>query len=295
MKKFTAFCISAALAAGTLNTRADSGRAAATGTGTPVLTAPAAPTGDHGTVSKDKVNVRSRADKNSEIVAQLKKGDSVVIVEHKGEWLRIRLPDTAKCYVGVKFIKDGLCTGDKVYVRCGQGLNFKDVGKLAKGDKVHVIGTKGEWTQIKPTADCTGWVATNLVDIAAPAPPPPPVAPPVITSVPEVVTPPVAAPPAVPAPIVVPIPVAEPGPEIYVQYVVKDGILRVVKETGAPSAYELTTVPFDQREYRLAYLELTEKNLSRFLGKHVRVLGTLRWHKTDRFPVIVVERIDMVW
>jgi SH3-like domain-containing protein len=251
-------------------------------------------------VSKDKVNVRARADKNSEVVAQLKKGEAVKIVEHKGEWLRIRLPDAAKCYVGVKFIKNGQCTGDRVYVRCGEGLNFKDLGKLAKGDKVHVVATKGEWTQIKPTADCSGWVAANLVEIAAPAPPPIPVAPPVITNAPEIATapvpaPPVVAPPVVPAPMVAPIPVAEPGPEVYVQYVVKDGILHAVKEPGAPAAYELTTVPFDDRSYRFAYLEPTDKNLERYEGKHVRVLGTMRWRKIDRFPVIAVERLDMVW
>ena len=294
MKKYAVFCISAALAAGTLNTRADSGRAVATGTSTPAPAIKTAASGDQGTVSKDKVNVRARADKNAEVVAQLKKGDTVKIVEQKGEWLRVRLPDTAKCYVGAKYVKNGQCVAEKVNVRCGEGTAFKDIGKLATGDKVHVVATKGEWTQIKPTAGCSGWVAANLIEIAAPAPPPP-IAPPVITNAPEVVTAPVPAPPVVPAPMVAPIPVAEPGPEIYVQYVVKDGILYAVKEPGAPAAYELMTVPFGDRSYRLAYIEPTEKNLERYEGKHVRVLGTMRWRKIDRFPVISVERLDMVW
>src|SRR5712671_2132950 len=155
MKKFVLLCaISLAVA---VISRADSGAVVAQA---PVIT------GGQGTVNKDNVNVRARADKNAEFVAQLSKGASVEVLDTKGDWLKITLPASAKCYVASKFIKDGASTGDAINIRCGPGTNFKDIGKLAKGEKVEVVETKGEWTQIKPTMHCTGWVAKEFIEIA---------------------------------------------------------------------------------------------------------------------------------
>ena len=80
MKKFVLLC--AISLAATAGTRADVGV---------VAQAPAITTG-HGTVTGDKVNIRARADKNSEVVAQLAKGDSVEVLDHKADWLKITLP-----------------------------------------------------------------------------------------------------------------------------------------------------------------------------------------------------------
>ena len=200
MKKFTSLCVlSAAFACVLLCTvqpvRADS---------IPIVQPVAAPvtqTGQ-GTVKGDRSNVRSRPSMNAEVVAQLHKGDTVDVLERKSvtersksmEWLRVTLPPTAKCYVSAKHVTDGVVNTDNLNVRCGPGSNYRDIGKLPKGTKVEVVETTGEWTQIKPTPHCTGWIATELVNIettaAAVVTPPP--APSVNT--PEVVTPPVAAP-----------------------------------------------------------------------------------------------------
>jgi len=125
MKKFVLLCAISLAVAGI--TRADSGAVIAQA---PVIT------GGQGTVTKDKVNVRARADKNAELVAQLTKNERVEVLDTKGDWLKITLPASAKCYVATKFIKDGMTTGDAINIRCGPGTNFKDIGKLAKGEKV---------------------------------------------------------------------------------------------------------------------------------------------------------------
>ena len=298
MKKFTSLCIiSAVVACALLLARATTSRADALVTqATPP---PAAAGGNHGAVTKDKVNVRARASKIAEVVCQLNKGDSVEILErktsHEGdkemEWLRIPLPATANCYVASKFIKDGETTADAVNIRCGPGSSYKDVGKLAKGEKVEVVGTHGEWTQIKPTSHCTGWVAAEFVEVApAPAAPSPSA-----SAAPEIVTPPVAL-PLEPLPTTPGIRPAEGESDVRVRYVVKDGILRAVEDAAnAPGSYELLTEEVGYRQYRIAYLETTEKNLQRYEGKHVRVMGNERWRKGDRYPVIAVERVDMVW
>lgn len=268
MKKFALLCAISVVVAGLA--RADVGL---------VVQAPAITSG-HATVTKDKVNVRARADKNSELVAQLAKGDGVEVLDRKGDWLKIVLPVNADCYVAAKFIKDGAATGDAVNIRCGPGTNYKDVGKLSRGEKVTVVAEKGEWIQIKATPHCSGWIAAEFVEIM---PTPAPI------QITEVVTPPVSLPPAVSAPAVP----AE--PEVQVQYVVKDGYVTGVKEANAPGPYALRTETVGGRDYIIAYLDAPQTNLSRYEGKHVRVLGNQHWARNERYPVIAVERIDMVW
>jgi len=84
-------------------------------------------------------------------------------------------------------------------------------------------------------------------------------------------------------------------PDVLVTYAVKDGFLQLVNEAHAPASFELRTPEVDRLSFRMAYLESSETNLKKFEGKHVRIVGTQRWHKGDRYPVITVERIDMVW
>jgi len=298
MKKFTNSCvISVTVAASVLLTGAIASHADAlmTQAAPPAV----APSGSHGTVTKDRVNVRARAGRTAEVVCQLNKGDVVEILERKTsqegdkqmEWLRIPLPASAKCYVASRYIKDGEVTADAVNIRCGPGGVYKDVGKLAKGEKVEVVGTHGDWTQIKPTAHCSGWIAAEFVEIA-PEPAPAAMSP-SASAAPEVAISPVTL-PIEPLPPSLQPAVAE--PEVHVQYVVKDGILRAVADpANAPGSYELMTEEIGLRQYRIAYLETAERNLQRYQGKHVRVLGNQRWRQGDRYPVIIVERVDMIW
>ncbi len=270
--------------------RADSGAAA------PVAAAPAAETG-RGTVKGQHSNVRSRPSMGSEVITQLHKGESVDVLERKTvterekpmDWFRIALPPTAKCYVSAKHLTDGAANVENLNVRCGPGSNYRDIGKLTKGTKVEVVEKKGEWVQIRPTPECSGWIAAELVDVeAAPRGPAP------SAGTTDVVTPPVAVSPA-PAPAAPVVSIVNADPDVLVTYVVKDGYVGAVNEPNAPATFELRTAEVDRLSFRVAYLETSDTNLKRFEDKHVRVVGTQRWHKGERYPVIAVERIDMVW
>jgi hypothetical protein len=94
--------------------------------------------------------------------------------------------------------------------------------------------------------------------------------------------------------------IAPPEPETLSYYVVKDGIFRTVDASELSgdkqlAPYELMTIMFERRHYRIAFLEVAEKDLDKYQGKHVRILGNLRWKRGDRDPVIVVDRIEPVW
>ncbi len=70
---------------------------------------------------------------------------------------------------------------------------------------------------------------------------------------------------------------------------------QLAKHFNAPASFEVRTAEEDRLSFRIAYLETTDTNLKRFEGKHVRIVGTQRWHKGERYPVIALERVDMVW
>ena len=253
---------------------------------------PSLAVGNHGVVKGTRANVRARPSLTAEPVFQLNKGESVTIVERKTvsgngkdiEWLRIQLPAQAKCFVSAQLVSNSVVKADSVYVRCGPSTNHRDVGKLAKGDSVEIVKTEGAWLQIKPTPQCTGWIAAELVEIA-PAPATPVTALPPTTA--EVATP--------PAPAGTIVKVVDSDPDVIVQYVAQDGILLAVTEAGAPASYQLMTPETDRLQQRIFYLESDRANLKRFEGKHVRVAGNERWRKGDRYPVLAIDRIGIVW
>jgi uncharacterized protein YgiM (DUF1202 family) len=293
------FILSGALACAALWTtqsaRADSG----------VVIQPVAvttPQTGRATVKGERSNVRARPSMTAEVIAQLHKGDTVDVLERKSvterdkskDWLRIPVPATAKCYVSAKHVTDGVVNADNLNVRCGPGSNYRDIGKLPKGAKVEVVGTTGEWTQIKPTSECRGWIAAELVNVEVAATPLIAPAPTPSVNTPEVVTPPVQAPVIIATPAAPSVSIVNIDPDVAVAYVVKDGYLHAVTEANAPASYELRTPEVDRLSFRIAYLETADTNLKKYEGKHVRVLGNQHWRKGDRYPVIVIERLDIV-
>jgi len=283
------FVLSTALACVTF-LGASASRADSSGPAEPATTASSAT--ERGTVKGEHSNVRSRPSLHSEVVVQLHKGETVDVLEHKSaaeheksmEWLRIALPASVKCYVSAKHLTDGTVNVEELNIRCGPGSSYREVGKLPKGTKVEIVDKKGEWAQIKPTAQCSGWIAAELVQVEVIPPPAP--APAASGNTTDIVT------PAVTAPSVS---VVNTDPDVLVTYAVKDGYLQSITEPNAPASFELRTPEVDRLSFRMAYLEAPEMNLKKFEGRHVRLVGTQRWKKGDRYPVITVERIDMVW
>jgi uncharacterized protein YraI len=267
-----------------------------------------------GTVQGTRCNVRALPETKAEVVTQLNKGDTVTILEHKtvttggqqDAWLRIAMPPSGKCFVSAQFVKDGVITGDDLYVRCGPGTRFREVGKLPKGHKVEIVATQGEWVQIKPTSHCSAWISADLVAIELPAAPPvpaivpAPIAPaetPAATKEPSTA---VERPPMIvavtPAPAAPAVQVTETGPAEFIHYAVKEGILKSVPNAeSAPGAYQLMTMERNRIVHRICYLDTTKMNLGRFENKKVRVFGNIRWREKERDPVMIVERVDMVW
>ena len=161
---------------------------------------------------QNNVNVRGQAAINSEVVAHLKKGDKVTILEEvtikspktdePSKWAKISLPASTPVWVNASFLDASKAVvPKKLNLRSGPGENYSVLGRIPKGTVVKEVETKGDWLKIEAPADTYAFVAAHLltkepattapVIIAANEPPKPPV-PPVETKVAAVPPAPVA-------------------------------------------------------------------------------------------------------
>lgn len=56
-------------------------------------------------------------------------------------------------------------TSDDTLIRSGAGTNYYDCGKLRKGDKVKVVGSRYSWLQIVPPAGSFAWISKQYVQV----------------------------------------------------------------------------------------------------------------------------------
>jgi uncharacterized protein YgiM (DUF1202 family) len=197
-------------------------------------------------VRQNNVNVRGQAAINSEVIAHLKKGDKVTVLEEitlkkpktdePAKWARIALPAGTAVWVHSSFVDMSTKTvkAKKLNLRSGPGENYSVVGHLEKGAAIKEVETKGEWIKIEAPEKTGAFVAAHLLSkdtsgsavavappprVPPPVTPPPPVPPPVVTPPPPVTTVAVTPPPPVPPPVdntpptpVVPPPLITPPP-----------------------------------------------------------------------------------
>jgi SH3-like domain-containing protein len=226
-------------------------------------------------VLKDRVNLRARPTTKAEVVGQVNRGDTLDVFEHTmaegEEWVRVALPATASAYVNAAHVKDGVVTADTLNVRSGTSTKHAVLAKLKKGDHVDVIDARGEWLKIHPPAGASAWVAARLVQISAP--------PVVETLVPLEVQ-----------------PLPQPEREAVTQTVVRIGVLQRATDGAAQGAlYELRTPEVEYRSHRMCFVDTEGANLERFVGKKIRIQGTERWERGQRYPVVVVKRVSPIY
>ncbi|MBM3876828.1 MAG: hypothetical protein FJ386_08940 [Verrucomicrobia bacterium] len=134
-------------------------------------TAPAAE--QTATVKDNRVNIRGQATLNSEVITQLKKGETVTVLEQipvkapkAGEpraWLRIALPANTPVWVFNSFISNNAVHVPKLNVRAGPGENYSIVARMEKGAPVKPLRTSGAWMEIEPPPGASAFVAAETV------------------------------------------------------------------------------------------------------------------------------------
>ncbi|MSR65740.1 MAG: hypothetical protein EXS18_08185 [Verrucomicrobiae bacterium] len=280
-----------------------------------------------GTVKVDKLNIRAQAKGNAETVVQLTKGDRVTILDKKtaaGDkdkksttWLKIALPDKATVWIKSEFVKDGVVTAEKVNVRSGAGVNFSIVGLVHRGDKVQPVRTLADWSEIRPTASCFGWVSSEYIDIAPelqgappaetiqPATPSTSVTPVPTTSGVQVISDhpiasgqPVIVAPSEPAATASANPTAtvigeSAGPSTPVT---REGVLHscanyLLKRPGTHALWQEGV----GKPYIIAYLNSATVSLDQYEGRRVQVIGQETTLINWKSPVIEVQKAQTTW
>jgi len=279
-------------------------------------------------VKKNRVNVRAQALPTSEVITQLKKGETVVVLEEitakkpkRGEpakWAKIQLPPNTPVWVYAPYIETTNNTVNikQLNLRAGPGERFSVIGRIERGTSVKQIRTTDNWMEIEAPPNAYAFVAAEMLEKSA-APPPtelaantPNVAPnqpaPTVETIkpetaPAVATEPVpaptqAAPPAAQPPVLAPTPETTTAVEAAPpkRIVSREGTVVVSRSIQAPTSYAL-----EHREslriVNYLHSESEDINLKRFAGKKVIVTGEelidKRWVNT---PIVEVESIRLV-
>lgn len=283
-------------------------------------------------VSQKNVNVRGQALLNSEIVAHLKKGDKVTVLEEittkkandePNKWYKIALPQSSSVWVNssVGLDADKKVKANRLNLRSGPGENFSVIGRAEKGTAVTVIETKGDWSKIEPPAGSFAFVAAHLVTRepagaatlaantrttptpVAPAPPPftvvnpnPPIVPaqpPVDPTPPAIAPPPAAAPPGLVA-VVRPTPPPPPEEPLIKRVVIREGIVRSSVSVQAPTHFIMCSLQ-NNKTINYVYSSSTNILVKDFVGQRVVVTGEEGLdERWPNTPVIDVETIQAV-
>ena len=126
-------------------------------------------------VDANHVNVRGQAKLNSEVVTRLSKGQNVTVIEEiihnnsgpeePSAWARIALPTDVHVWINTGYIDAANKTvkPKKLNVRGGPGENFSVLGRLERGETVHQVSTKGEWTEIEAPTNAYAFVAAQYL------------------------------------------------------------------------------------------------------------------------------------
>lgn len=283
------------------------------------------------TVTSENLNIRGQAGVKGEVVAHLKKGDSVTVIsqinldkhalDEPAQWAKIALPTGTKVWVSAHFvdITNKVVTARKLNLRAGPGENYSTLGIMEKGEAITEISTKGNWIEIQAPANAGAFVAAMYlmqetpapVVAAAPAPAPTP-APEPAAPTPVAEAPAVAAASATTPPSAAPaentvttktggIEVVTPAAPIETnlpppppRVVSHQGIVRPSVSPVAPTYYELYD-PQTGLAINYLYAPTTALDMSRYNGSEIIVTGEEGMHdRWPQTPVLTIQKIYVV-
>ena len=273
-------------------------------------------------VLNERVNLRAKANMESEVVAQVNQGDVLKVKSFQDQWVEVEPPEKADLWVHRDFIKDNVVTASKLYVRAGASINYSIVGMLKRGDTVVPKGEFGEWIRITPPPSCSLWVNRDLVQPVQAIRPSTPVYTPPVSGVsertessayasmnapttgarmPEAVQPVTTLPPATSyiqtSEPVKPEPPKAPSDLVLVpldgqgKIVQRDGLLKTVGFViGRPSPFRLVRMDGNRIE-TICYVRGNSAQLNGFLNRRLVIRGREYWAQGVKHPVVLVEQI----
>lgn len=139
--------------------------------------------GKVGTVTAETLNIRSGARTDRPLITKAAKNTQVTILSILGDWYKVQLPTGEKGWAHAAYIKvgesastntdkpnntapttkTGTVTAASLNIRSGAGTTYNIVGKAAKGTKVTILLTQGNWYKVKLANGTVGWASTAYI------------------------------------------------------------------------------------------------------------------------------------
>ncbi len=125
------------------------------------------------TTSSAPLNVRAQASSGSSVVATLKKGSYVTLLDRSGSWWRVEYGKGQYGYCHSDYIipVEGtpvtVNVSSTLNVRSGAGTSYARVGSLSRGEVVLKLKTSGSWTRVLYHGIKTGWVSSQYLSGSA--------------------------------------------------------------------------------------------------------------------------------
>ncbi|MDI6733418.1 MAG: SH3 domain-containing protein [Planctomycetota bacterium] len=117
-------------------------------------------------VTVGKLNLRAGAGTNYPVIRLVAKGEKLVVVNDQKGWLEVRIPENTKCWITKKYVERvdkkkslGVVKVGRINVRSSPQTGENIIGHINEGTTVKITGEKGEWYQITPTDNLTGWTS----------------------------------------------------------------------------------------------------------------------------------------
>ena len=124
------------------------------------------------TVKTDGLNLRSEGNTSSAILGTLALNTQLTVLDQQGEWYQVKTPDGKTGWVAGWLVSVSYPTPEGPHVtilnpdtnvRKGPGTQHEIVKRVMAGEKHPIIGTEGDWFQIRLPDGKTGYVAGWLV------------------------------------------------------------------------------------------------------------------------------------
>ena len=122
------------------------------------------------TTSSGALNVRSKAASSASVVASLKKGSYITLMEKNGSWWRVEYAKGkyGYCHADYITIVQGTpvtvnTSSGTLNVRSGAGTSYAKVGALSKGEVVLFLKSSGGWGRVLYHGTKTGWVSSQYL------------------------------------------------------------------------------------------------------------------------------------
>ncbi|CEO04658.1 enterotoxin [[Clostridium] sordellii] len=127
-----------------------------------------------GTITADRLNVRSGYGTNHFVTGTLTNGAKVEVVESQNGWYKIKYNGTYG-YISGQFVSksdNGISSSNKIgtvnattlNVRSGYGSNYSKIGTLSNGAKVEIVESQNGWHKIKYNGTY-GYVSGDFIKV----------------------------------------------------------------------------------------------------------------------------------